>query len=80
MDHINTNHFLNNNMHFGILDHFPLFVTSKDFMLDFSNEPTHIAKRDIYNKSIAYFKTLLTIVDWKHVLSENSPNNAYNEF
>ena len=80
IDHINTNYFLNNNMHSGILDHFPTFLTSKDFMLDFSNEPIHIAKQEIYNKSIAYFKTLLCIVDWKPVLNENSPNNAYNEF
>ena len=49
-------------------------------MLDFSNEPTHIIKREINDKSVAYFKTLLSIVDWKHVLNENSPNNAYNEF
>ena len=67
-------------MHPGILDHFPIFQTSKDFMLDFSNEPIHITKREIYNKSIAYFKTPLSIVDWKHVLNKNSPNNAYNEF
>ena len=80
IDHINTNHFLNNSMHCGILDHFPIFLTSKDFMLDFINDPIHIAKREIYNKSTAYFKTLLSIVDWKHVLNENSPNNAYNEF
>ena len=32
------------------------------------------------NLCIAYFKTLLSIVDWKHVLNENSPNNAYSEF
>ena len=80
IDHINTNHFLNNNMHSGILDHFPIFLTSKDFILDFSNEPIRIAKREMYNKSIAYFKTLLSFVDWKHVLNENSPNNVYNEF
>ena len=67
-------------MHCGILDHFPIFLTSKDFMLDFINDPIHIAKREIYNKSTAYFKTLLSIVDWKHVLNENSPNNAYSEF
>ena len=29
---------------------------------------------------IAYLKILLSIVDWKHVLNENSPNNAYSEF
>ena len=29
---------------------------------------------------MAYFKTLLSIVDWKHVLNENYPNNAYSEF
>ena len=28
----------------------------------------------------AYFKPLLSIVDWKHVLNENSPNNTYNKF
>ena len=67
-------------MHSGILDHFPISLTSKEFMLDFSNEPIHIAKREIYNKSITYFKTLLSIVDWKHALNENSPNNVYHEF
>ena len=85
IDHINTNHFLNNYMHSGIItadipDHFPIFLISKDLMLDSSNEPIHITKREINDKSIAYFKTLLSIVDWKHVLNENSPNNAYNEF
>ena len=49
-------------------------------MQDSSNEPIHIAKREINEKSRAYFKTLLSIVDWKHVLKESSPNNAYNEF
>ena len=72
-------------MHSGIItadisDHFPIFLISKDLMLDSSNEPTHIRKREINDKSTAYFKTLLSIVDWKHVLNENSPNNAYNEF
>ena len=49
-------------------------------MLDTSNEPIHITKREINDNSIAHFKTLLSIVDWKHVLNENSPNNAYNAF
>ena len=49
-------------------------------MLDSSNEPIHIIKREINDKSIAYFKTLLSIVDWKHMLNENCRNNAYNEF
>ena len=40
----------------------------------------HITKREINDKSIAYFKNILSIVDWKHVLNENSPKNAYNEF
>ena len=85
IDHINTNHFLNNYMHSGIItadisDHFPIFLISKYLMLDSSNEPILITKREINDKSIAYFKTLLSIVDWKHVLNENSPNNAYNEF
>ena len=72
-------------MHFGIItadisDHFPIFLISKDLMLDYSNEPIHITKREINDKSIAYFKTLLSIIDWKHVRNENSPNNVYNEF
>ena len=85
IDHINTNHFLNNDMHSGIIaadisDYFPIFLISKDLMLESSNEPIHVTKREINYKSIVYSKTLLSIVDWKHVLSENSPNNAYNEF
>ena len=76
---------LSNYMHSGIItadisDHFPIFLISKDLMLDSSNEPIHITKREINDKSIAYFKTLLSIVEWKHVLNEDSPNNVYNEF
>ena len=41
-------------------------------MLDSSYDPIHIIK--------LYFKALFSIVDWKHVLNENSPNNAYDEF
>ena len=72
-------------MHSGIitadiLDHFPRFLISNALMLDSRNESIHITKREIFNKSIAHFKTLLPIVDCKHVLNENSPNNAYNEF
>ena len=72
-------------MHSGFIsadisDHFPIFLISKDLMLDSSNEPVHITKREINDKSIAYFKTILSIVDWKHVLNKNSPNNVYNEF
>ena len=57
-------------MHSGIItadisDHF-------DLMLDSSNEPVHITKREINDKSSAYFKTLLSIVDWKHELNKNS--------
>ena len=85
IDHINTYHFLNNDVHSGIIradisDHFPIFLISKDLMLDSGNGLIHILKRERNNKSIAYFKTLLSIVDWKHVLNENSQNNAYNEF
>ena len=85
IDHIKTNNFLNNYMHSGIItadfsDHFPIFLISKDLMLDSSNEPIHITKREINDRSIAYFKTFLTIFDWKHVLNENSPNNPYSEF
>ena len=59
IDHINTNHFLNNNLHSGILDQFLIFLTSKDFMLDFSNEPIHTAKREMYKKSILKLVCLL---------------------
>ena len=72
-------------MHYGIItadisDHFPIFLISKDVMLDSSNELIHITKWEINDKSVAYFKTLLSIIDWKNVHSENSPNNANNEF
>ena len=72
-------------MHSGIItadisDHFPKFLISQYLMLDSSNEPLNITKQEINDKSIAYFKTLVSIVDWKHVVNENSPNNAYNEF
>ena len=49
-------------------------------MQDSSNELMHITKGEINDKSIAYFKTLLSIVDWEHVLNESSANNAHNEF
>ena len=76
IDHINTNHFLNNGMYSGIItadisDHFPFFLISKDLMLFSRNEPIHITKREINDNSIAYFKSFLSIVDWKHVLNEN---------
>ena len=40
IDHINTDHCLNNYLHSGIItadisDHFPIFLISKDLMLDF---------------------------------------------
>ena len=74
-DHINKNHFLNNDTHSGIItvgfsDNFPIFLILKEFMLDSSNELIHITKREINDKYIAYFKTLLFIVDWKPVLNE----------
>ena len=67
-------------MHSGVLDHFPIFLILKDLMLDSSNEPIHITKREIYDKSLAYFKTVPSVVDWNHVPNENSANNTYNEF
>ena len=63
-----------------ISDHFPIFLISKDLTLDSSNELTHITKREINDKSTAYFQNLPSIVDWTHVLNENFSNNAYNEF
>ena len=61
IDHISTNHFLNNYLHSGIItadisDHFPIFLISKELVLDCSNEPIHITKREINYKSMAYFK------------------------
>ena len=61
IDHINTNHFLNNDMHSGIItaeisDHFLKYLISKDLTLDSSNEPIRITKRETNDKSIAYFK------------------------
>ena len=72
-------------MHSGIITvynsgHFPIFLISKDLILDSSNEPIHITKRETNDKSIPYFENLLSIFDWKHVLNESYPNNAYNKF
>ena len=66
IDYINTNHFLNNDMHSGIvtvdiLDHFTIFIIPKDLMLDSRNEPIHITKREVYDIYIACFKTLFFI-------------------
>ena len=63
-----------------ISDHFPIFLISKDLTLDSSTEPMHITRREVNDKSIAFFKTLLSIADWKRVFDENSLNNALNEF
>ena len=45
-------------MHSGIKtpdisDHFPIFLISKDLMLDSSDEPIHVTKREINYKSTA---------------------------
>ena len=56
----------------NISDHFSIFLISKGLMLNSSNETIHITKREINDKSIAYFKTLLSIIDWKHVLTKIS--------
>ena len=53
---------------------------SPTLMLDSSNELIHIIKWQTNDKSIACFKTVLSIVDWKHMLKKISPNNAYNKF
>ena len=42
-------------MHSGIItadisDHFPIFLISKDLMLNSRNEPIHIVKREINDK------------------------------
>ena len=62
-----------------VSDHFPVFLISKNLMLDSCHESIHIIKREINNQSISYFKTLHSIVDWKHMLNEDSLNNTYNE-
>ena len=55
-----------------ISNYFPVFLISKNLMLDSSNEPIHITKREVNDKLIN--------IAYKHVLNENSPSNAYNEF
>ena len=61
IDHVNTNNFLNNYMHSGIItadisDLFPILLILKDLILDSSNELIRKTKRAKNNKSIAYFK------------------------
>ena len=60
-----------------ISDYLPIFLISKDLMLEASNEPRYITP-EINDKSIAHFKTYLSIVDQKHVLNKNSSNLAMN--
>ena len=55
-----------------ISNDFPVFLISKNLILDSSNEPIHITKREVNDKLIN--------IAYKHVLNENSPSNAYNEF
>ena len=60
IDCINTNHFLNNDMYSGIItadisDYFPIFLISKDLVLDSSNELIHITKREVNDESISLF-------------------------
>ena len=52
-----------------ISDHFPIYLISKDLMPDSSNEPIHITKQEINDKSIACFRTHLTIIDWKQSIT-----------
>ena len=63
-----------------ISDHFTICLISKYLMLDSNNESIHIIKRKINDKSIACFKTLLSIIDWKHVVNQISLNYASNKF
>ena len=42
-----------------ISDHFPIFLISEILILDSSSEPVHITKREINDKSIAFFKTII---------------------
>ena len=70
-------------MHSGIItadisDHFPIFLISKNLMLEASNQPTYITKPEINDESIACFATLLSVIDQKHVLKKNSPKFAMN--
>ena len=43
-------------------------------MVDSSNEPIYLTKPEINDKSIADFKTPLSIADWKHVLNAKFGN------
>ena len=52
IDHISINHFLDNDMHSGIIaadlsDLFPTFLISEELMLDSSNKLIHITKREM---------------------------------
>ena len=75
----NKNRFPNKKMHSGIItadlsDHFPTFIIFKDLTVDSSNEPIYLTKPEINDKSIADFKTPLSIADWKHVLNAEFGN------
>ena len=75
IDYINTNHFVNNDVHSGIIvadisDQFPIFLTSKNLLLDSSNEPIHITKREMNDKSIAYLKLFCLLLNGNMCLTK----------
>ena len=66
IDHINTNHFLDNDLHSGIItadisDLFPTSLISEELMLDSSNKLIHITKQELMT-NLCFFKTFFYIV------------------
>ena len=62
-------------MHSGIIvadisDQFPIFLTSKNLLLDSSNEPIHITKREMNDKSIAYLKLFSLLLNGNMCLTK----------
>ena len=61
IDHINTNHFLDNDLHSGIItadisDLFPTYLISEELMLDSSNKLIHITKQELMANLYVFLK------------------------
>ena len=63
-------------------DHFPNFISIKDFRFDPKNK--HKTKYKQVRQHKPYntngFKNSLSIVNWNFVLDDNDPNNSYSNF
>ena len=85
IDHIITNSFISSDFHTGIIksdisDHFPIFIICKTRNINIYNEDITVTKRNINEKSINNFNSLLANTNWDNLYNNKSANEAYNSF